>query len=68
VEFPGFQRFVGRYVWGFGGIGCWFDHRYFPSYGANTVSLASRGWQLCIGVQDRTRKPADPKASHTQPP
>ena len=26
VEFLGFQRFVGRYVWGFGGIGCWFDH------------------------------------------
>lgn len=26
VEFLGFQRFVGRYIWGFWGIGGWFDH------------------------------------------
>jgi hypothetical protein len=26
VEFLRFQRFVGRYVRGFRGIGCWFLH------------------------------------------
>lgn len=70
VEFLGFQRFVGRYVWGFGGLGVGLIMVQLPGVVRPTpIRFALRKrWQLCVGVQDRSRWPADPKVSDAQPP
>ncbi|CAH0323256.1 hypothetical protein SRABI112_05407 [Pseudomonas mediterranea] len=46
---------------GFGGFGVTLNIVNILRGGADTLRLHSKGWRLCVGVQDRSQEPGRPE-------